>query len=60
MNEQTNWVPNMTVTKTLERQKAVFDKKRMDIALKSHRVAMPPGLTREEKRAFILSQHNGI
>ena len=50
----------MTVTKTLERQKAVFDKKRMDIALKSHRVAMPPGLTREEKRAFILSQHNGI
>jgi len=45
----------MMATKTLERQKAVFDKKRMEAALKSHRVAMPTGLTREEKRAFILA-----
>ena len=44
----------MTVTKDLKRQKAVFDKKRMEAALKSHRVAMPTGLTREEKRAFII------
>ncbi len=33
----------MMVDKGLKRQKTVFDKKRMDIALKSHRVAMPPG-----------------
>ncbi len=50
----------MTVDKGLKRQKAIFDKKRMDAALKSHRVVMPPGLSHEEKRAFILFQCNGI
>lgn len=46
----------MTVDKGLKRQKAVFDKKRMEAALKSHQVVIPLGLTREEKRAFILFQ----
>ncbi len=36
----------------------------MDAALKSHRVAMPPGLTREEKKSFYsfpsLTESKGI
>jgi hypothetical protein len=45
----------MAATKTLEKQKTVFSQKRMNKALKSRRVTMPHGLTREQKRAFILS-----
>ena len=45
----------MTITKNLEKQTVSFDQKRMDKSLKSRRVEVPKGLTREQKRAFILS-----
>lgn len=42
---------------TAEREKAVisFDKNRMSLALKSDKIEMIPGMSREEKRRFILS-----
>ncbi|WP_086869625.1 hypothetical protein [Kosakonia pseudosacchari] len=42
---------------TAEREKAViaFDKNRMSLALASDKIEMTPGMSREEKRRFILS-----
>lgn len=37
-----------------------FDKERMDLALASPRVTCPPGLFREEKRAFILAHSSEL